>query len=146
MGEKESPFNLFSSSGKKNEAKPKNTPVTKKVEQPHSIGEQSQIIEDARTKEMFDQIQEMQTAIKSRLDFIAQKSGMNKEDILKLINTMPGSKPEMEKMNADLKEFAEKVWSTVYKDGKGTYEKKALTAKERKTKTLGIRRNWMRMP
>lgn len=146
MGEKESPFNLFSSSGKTPASTPKSTLAAKKVEQPHSIGEQSQFIENANTKEMFDQVQEMQRAIKSRLDFLAQKSGMNKDDILKLISTMPGSKPEMEKMNAELKAFEEKVWSTVNKDGKGTYEKKALTAKERKTKTLGIRRNWMRMP
>lgn len=138
MNDKESPFNLFSSRGKKPSPEDKPAPALKKSpkQEPASL--------DPQTQSVLNQIQDMQNALKSRIDYITSKSGMSKEDVMKLISTHPGSKQEMDKMNADLKVFAEKVWSTVKTEG--GQKKTELTAKERKAKTLGSRRNWMKMP
>lgn len=138
MSNKDTPFDLFSSSKKASSRKPE-----KKAAAPAAQTE-TPIAYDPQTQQMLNQIKDMQDSIKSRLDYIAQKSGMKKEDVLQLINKLPGSKQEVEKMNANLKLFADKVWGAV---GQGKLEEKtSLTEKQRKSKTLGSRRNWMKMP
>lgn len=145
MGDKETPFSLFSSSGKKPPNKKSGAgspPVSKspKAAEPTF---------DPVTQEIFDKINMMQKDILGKLDKITQASGMSREDILKMLQGPSGTRPELDKMNADLQAFTEKVKKALG-DGilpkTGPSVKGVLTEKDRKGKTLGARRQWLRMP
>lgn len=153
MSEKDTPFNLFSSSGKKPADKAADSgseaarkpaappPPTKPHKTPQNF--------DAKTQVLFDQIKEMQDAINSKLDFITHKSGMSKEEVMKMVQGPATAKSDLNKMNADLQAFAERVWGALGPDivpKKTKSVKGTNTIKDRNAKTLGSRRNWLRMP
>lgn len=146
MSEKETPFNLFS-------APPKKPPPKEGSSLPPPPLKPSKKIDplglDAGTREILNQIQEMQEDIVSRADNAARRLGMTKEQILEKIQKAAGSSMEAQKMNADIKAFAERVWGALGPDivpDKQPKVKGTLSEKDRKGKTLGARRNWMRMP
>lgn len=153
MGDKETPFNLFSSSGKRKPVKgEKIEDVAEVVPRPPAKAKKSSeqsFSYDPATTEMLNKIKDMQDAIASKLDYIVSKSGMSKEQVLKMVQGPEANKQDIEKMNADLKAFSQKVWGALDKDilpYKAPIVKGTTTEKERKSKTLGARRNWLRMP
>lgn len=156
MTEKDTPFNLFSSSAKKpseKKAESEGLPAAMEKKMAIPITRPHKAIPsptfDVKTQELFDQIQVMQQELASKLDFITKKSGMSKEEVLKMVQGPATAKRDLDRINADLEAFAEKVWGALGSDilpKKTASIKGTNTAKDRKAKTLGNRRNWMRMP
>lgn len=140
MSDKETPFNLFSSSKEKQKQQ-----TSSLRSGPLKRAGNPRFKLDRSSQEIFDKIQVMQEELKSKVDEITRKTGLSKEDVIKMANTQAKSKLDLEKMNRDLEEFSNMVWNTV---GKDVTPLKVRTdpVKDRKAKTLGSRRNWMRMP
>lgn len=138
MQDKETPFDLFSSPGPKKGTSQKvsggakDNPMKKPPEMSLEV------------KNMLEKIQQMQEELKAKADSIARRSGLSREDVLKMVNKTPATKREFDKMNTDLKVFADKVWGAV--GDNVVPQKETLKGKDRKTKTLGARKNWLRMP
>lgn len=92
---------------------------------------------------MLNRIHTMRTDIDSKLDALSRKSGLSKEQIFQIAKDKKLFPPQaLEAMENQAQTFASKIWGVQGKAVPKT-EPMPLTAKQRKTKLIGSRRNWL---
>lgn len=146
-----SPLDVFSSSFRKKTEPAKKTSIQSPLAR--SIAGASPKAETASPEkkpgmekeviDMLTRIHTMRTDIDSKLEALSRKSGLSKEQIFNIAKERKLFPPQtLEAMEKQAHVFANKVWGIQGKEipTKGPMP---LTAKQRKSKLIGSRRNWL---